>query len=40
MCHYLRSRELQREIESGLNVVESWNRANSVLFYGKTAQES
>jgi hypothetical protein len=25
LCCYLRSRELQREINSGLNVVESWN---------------
>ncbi|WP_245547387.1 Tn3 family transposase [Nocardia brevicatena] len=38
LCRYLRSRELQREIESGLNVVESWNRANKVLFYGKTGE--
>jgi len=32
---YLRDRGLQREINAGLNVVESWNRANSVIFYGK-----
>ncbi len=38
LCRYLRSRELQREINEGLNVVESWNRANSVLFYGKTGE--
>jgi TnpA family transposase len=25
---YLRDRDLQREINEGLNVVESWNRAN------------
>lgn len=25
----------QREIHEGLNVVESWNRANAVIFYGK-----
>ncbi|WP_157904280.1 Tn3 family transposase, partial [Parafrankia soli] len=25
----------QREIGEGLNVVESWNRANSVIFFGK-----
>ena len=31
LCRYLRSRELQREINSGLNVVESWNGANSHL---------
>jgi TnpA family transposase len=29
------SRTLQREIHEGLNVVESWNRANNVIFYGK-----
>jgi TnpA family transposase len=32
---YLRDRDLQREINEGLNVVESWNRANSVIFFGK-----
>jgi len=35
VARYLRSRELQREINSGLNVVESWNRANAVISYGK-----
>ncbi|WP_103382797.1 Tn3 family transposase [Pseudonocardia dioxanivorans] len=35
VARYLRSRELQREINAGLNVVESWNRANSVIAYGK-----
>jgi TnpA family transposase len=34
-CRYLRDRELQREINSGLNVAESWNYGNSVIFYGK-----
>ena len=34
-ARYLRRRDLQREINEGLNVVESWNRANSVIFYGK-----
>ncbi|MFI5888796.1 Tn3 family transposase [Actinoplanes sp. NPDC051513] len=34
-ARYLRLRELQREINSGLNVVESWNRANTVVCYGK-----
>jgi TnpA family transposase len=28
----VRDRDLQREINEGLNVVESWNRANSVIF--------
>lgn len=35
MARYLRSRALQREINDGLNVIESWNRANSVIFFGK-----
>lgn len=35
LARYLRDRVLQREINEGLNVVESWNRANSVIFYGK-----
>lgn len=35
IARYLRTRDLQREINEGLNVVESWNRANSVIFYGK-----
>jgi TnpA family transposase len=34
-CRYLRDRELQREINSGLNVVESWNYGTSVIFFGK-----
>lgn len=38
LCRYLCSRELQREINSGLNVVESWNGANSVIYYGKTSE--
>ncbi|WP_329408169.1 transposase [Nocardia vinacea] len=38
LCRYLRSRELQREINSGLNVVESWNGANSIIYYGKTSE--
>ncbi|MFF2149661.1 Tn3 family transposase [Kitasatospora sp. NPDC058190] len=32
---YPRDRALQREIEEGLNVVEAWNRANAVIYYGK-----
>lgn len=31
----LRDRDLQHEVNEGLNVVESWNRGNSVIFYGK-----
>jgi TnpA family transposase len=32
VARYLCDRDLQREINEGLNVVESWNRANSVIF--------
>jgi TnpA family transposase len=35
VARYLRDRHLQWEIEDALNVVESWNSANSVIFYGK-----
>ncbi len=35
VARYLRLRDLQREIEEGLNVVESYNGANGVLAYGK-----
>ena len=35
IARYLRERDLQREISEGLNIVESWNRANSVIFFGK-----
>jgi TnpA family transposase len=35
LARFLRDRDLQREINEGLNVVESWNRANSPTFYGK-----
>jgi len=35
VARYLRSRQLQREITEGLNVVEAFNRANSVIYYGK-----
>jgi TnpA family transposase len=35
VARYLRLREVQREVEEALNVIESWNRANSVIRYGK-----
>jgi len=35
LARYLRSQGLQREINDGLNAIESWNRANSIIFYGK-----
>jgi TnpA family transposase len=34
MARYLRDRDLHREINEGLNVVESWNRANAAIFSG------
>ena len=38
VARYLRSRDLQREIQEGLNVVEGWNGANDVLFFGKSGE--
>ena len=35
MARYLRDRELQREINAGLNVAESWNAGHSVICSGK-----
>ena len=38
LARYLRTRGLQREINDGLNVIESWNRANAIIFYGKHSE--
>jgi TnpA family transposase len=35
VARYLRDRELQREINAGLNVAESWNAGNSIIYFGK-----
>jgi len=35
LCRYLASEELRREVNEGLNVVESWNAANGFIFYGR-----
>lgn len=40
VARYLRLRELQREITEGLNIVESFNRANSIIYYGKGGEIS
>ncbi len=35
LCNYLSSREMQYEVEEGLNVVERWNGVNDFISYGK-----
>ncbi len=35
LCRYLRDRDLQREINSGLNVVEGWH---DVILFGKSGE--
>lgn len=35
LCEYLEFEALRQEIHEGLNVIESWNSANSFIFFGK-----
>jgi TnpA family transposase len=38
LCQYLLSESVRQEIQEGLNVVESWNRANDFILYGRSGE--
>ena len=38
LCRYLRSLELRRETQEGLNVVENWHSANAFIAFGRQGQ--
>jgi TnpA family transposase len=38
LCDYLASRETQREVHEGLNVVENWNATNDFICYGRQGE--
>lgn len=40
LCRYLRSLDLRREIQEGLNVIENWHSANRFIFFGNVGQLS
>ncbi|MBF0508856.1 MAG: Tn3 family transposase, partial [Deltaproteobacteria bacterium] len=40
LCRYLGSEEIRREVNEGLNMVESWNSTNGFIFYGKSGELS
>jgi hypothetical protein len=35
LCEYLSSEQLRREVHEGLNVIENWNSANGLIYFGK-----
>src|SRR5271166_2159843 len=38
LCRYLRSEDLRREINEGLNVIEQWNSANDFIFFARRGE--
>jgi TnpA family transposase len=38
LCQYLHSEAVRQEIQEGLNVVESWNRANDFILHGRSGE--
>jgi TnpA family transposase len=38
LCRYLRSLDLRRETQEGLNVIENWNSANQFIAFGNEGQ--
>jgi len=38
LCRYLHSKELRREINEGLNVVEQWNAATDFVFFARRGE--